>query len=160
MHKRFLACNGGREAGQPRTGAPGAATLLFVIVSLAAVFARIPALLTREAGVVTVQVFGPTVGPAGEHSRIQADERKESPDRDGYCHQEQDDLPPRQLDHLDPRSCADTMPTLPGTAHSKHVLDAHAGPAMTRSEKPDQSSYTESGTGQPTARGSQGRCPS
>jgi hypothetical protein len=59
-----------------------------VIVLLAAVFARIPALLTRKVGVATVQVFGATLSPAGEHSRIQTNEREESPDRYGYCRQE------------------------------------------------------------------------
>jgi hypothetical protein len=111
--------------------------LLFVLMPLAAVFARILALLTREADVVTVQVFGSTLSLAGEHSRIQTDEREESPDRYRYYHQEQDDLPPRQLDHLDPRSSAGTMPTLPGPDGSKRIPDWRTGPGRDRSEKPD-----------------------
>src|SRR6266567_2553403 len=82
-----------RNARQP----PG--TRMRLPVPLAAVLPGVPALLVRRIGEVVVHVLGRTVGRARQRSRSEANDAGEAIDGEGNCGEEEDDLPPRHVDH-------------------------------------------------------------
>src|SRR6185437_6111975 len=62
----------------------------------------VPALLARRIGIVVVHVLSSTVGRARQRSRPESNDARECVDGKDHYGDEEDDLPPRHLDHHDP----------------------------------------------------------
>src|ERR1700749_12082 len=93
-----------RPARQP----PGVRMRLSVPV--AAVLPGVPALLARRIGEGVVHVLGRAVGPARQRPRSEANDAGEAIDGQNHCGEEEDDLPPRHVNHHD--SLCTTRPVL------------------------------------------------
>lgn len=114
---------------------------------LAAVTSGIPVLLTRRISELAVHVLGGTVSPARPKSRFETNHVQESPDRYDHGGEEEESLPPRHLDHLDPIwTTASSFPACPVETWTRAVVtigdlansDANNGSrqARTRLERP------------------------
>src|SRR5689334_845317 len=77
----------------------------------AAVMPGVPALLARLIGIVVVHVLSSTVGRARQRPRPETNDARECVDSKDHYGDEEDDLPPRHLDHHDP--IWTTIPTSP-----------------------------------------------
>src|SRR5690349_14276891 len=102
-------------AGRPRAIAcrnarPPPATHMRLFVPLAAVLPGLPALLGRQFAVVVVHVLGRAVGRARQRSRSEPNDAGEAVDGEGNCGEEQENLPPRHVNHHD--SICITRPVL------------------------------------------------
>ena len=91
----------GHEAADPGVGP----RLRLLAPPLAAVIPGVPALLARRISKLAVHVLGSTVSPARQRSRSETNQARESPDGQDQGGEEENSLPPRHLDHLDPSGC-------------------------------------------------------